>query len=336
MDGSQPQSGPQTTLLRTTGSLLVLAASGAILLTALGWADALVEDPTFAAGAVSAALAVGLTMIYAAGDPRRVALVGVPAIALGATAAMALAALTVDARGDESLLAGVAAAAGLLSAVLGAMALRTRRPATTFGEGPPVPDAGAHQELTGPERAARTVLRVMGALLLLVAALGVVLPFIGSADDFTRRPGLVAAAVGGTICLALLCLAIAADVRARLTLIAIPLACSAATALLQLVQLLRADRDRPVELLGAQPSTGLLIAGGLAVALVGAVTQQVLYNRSWRARYGLRFLWPVSHRGLLAWRASSSASRRSDGGSTGSRWGCCRSAPRSSSLRGRA
>jgi len=320
-------------LLRLIGAGLVVAALLAIACTVFGWGDAFLGEPTFMTGSVSAALAVGLTMVYAAGDLRRGGLVAIAVTALTASAVTAIGILAVADAGDtgdpqqprfpasdpdrvelaggtvsiDALLIAGSAAALIVAALLSALAISSRRQAGSHEAGladrepgrQDKPEARA-ERLTTTESLARVALLVSAAVLAALAVAATVQPFVDSAANLPRQWPLVAATAGGALCLAALCLWTASDLRARLTFVAIPLACAELCALLQVFQLVSLDLHVRADLLGGELSRSTVIWASLGLCLLGAVILFVLYHQAWKARYGLRFLWPIAHRGLLA------------------------------------
>jgi choline dehydrogenase-like flavoprotein len=165
---------------------------------------------------------------------------------------------------------------------------------------PAVRLAPAEGTLTKPERRARLVLVVLGALFAGDAAASVVGALLnGTHDAFARWP-FVLCTVLGAAAIAVLCGWIALDLRGRLQWVGPLIGVYAVKPFVGLAFLAFADTDRTLPIFGAHVSVVPVQWGWVIVDVAIIVVLPLASRAAWRARYGLGFLGANEYRALIA------------------------------------
>lgn len=260
----------------------------------------------FVSNSVVKVVLLGLCCLYAAGDPTgRHGLVKVVIAGhLVSVAAMLVLIVTGTAGGpvpglpwgETTVLWAAVGLDGAITLILLAFYLAAL-PDLRAAEGRrPEPDEGP---LAGPERLLRGVLYVLGAGFALAAAAYEAGPMAAATAGYFGELPFVTNSVVKVALLAMVCVWVARDFRARLGVMYLPIAAHVVSAAVLLLYLPAAPGGT-ADLGLLSTGHGTLLAGAAGLDLAIFVLLLVLTQRAWFARDDLQFLRPIEYRTLVA------------------------------------
>lgn len=269
------------------------------------------EELPFVANSVVKVTILGLVSLYAAGDVRRrvglvVILILAHLVSVAAMGSMLLFAETGTeadlgfAHPDVSTVLWYAIGLdGMITAVIAGCFLAARLSVRKLDVGA----AGEERALSAAEGALRWVLWILALLFLLGGVAYEIAPFLDTSKEFARELPFVTNSVVRMATLTMLCVYAAANLNRNASVVGPVVGVQflgVAVGAAYLIHTYAVDAEMTVPLLGGEPRLTYLIWGAIGhEALTGLVIGGA-YSLAWRGRYGLRFLWPVSFRGLQA------------------------------------
>jgi choline dehydrogenase-like flavoprotein len=309
---------PLTSWERRLGVVLRLTAFGlfvAALVYALGPfvppAQDFFNELPFVANSVVKVTILGLVSLYAAGDVRRRSGLVVILILAHLVSVSAMGSMLAFADTSREVDLGFANpevgtvlwyAIGLDGAITLAIACfyLAARGSIRKNRQPTGEDQRA---LSSAEGGLRWVLWIFTALFLLGAAGYEIAPFLDTSKEFARELPFVTNSVVRMATLAMLTAYAAVNLNRNISLVGPVIAVQFLGVVVggaYLIHQYAVDAEMTVPLLGGEPHLTDLIWGAIGHEALTGLVILVAYSLAWRGRESLRFLWPVSFRGLQA------------------------------------